>query len=231
MKYFIIILAIFLLTACSTKITSTQKQQDNFADCPKDTKECSDGSTVVRISPDCNFAACPVETFVEESKLSLPIADFEKRITKKIFGQYITKENSPVQPERFSGYHTGVDVEYGDVTGDVEVQSISDGTIIISRWVSGYGGVSVIKYNIDKQDYFVLYGHLAPASLLKVNSEVKQGDKIGILGIGGSSETDGERKHLHFAIYKGSSPKLLGYVQTKAELEDWLDPIEFFEQN
>lgn len=49
-------------------------------------------------------------------KIVLPIAEFEKRITKKPFGIYITPQNSPVQPERFTGYHTGVDVEYEDIT-------------------------------------------------------------------------------------------------------------------
>jgi hypothetical protein len=33
-------------------------------------------------------------------------------LQKKPFGIYITPENSPVQPENFTGYHTGIDVEY-----------------------------------------------------------------------------------------------------------------------
>jgi len=50
---------------------------------------------------------------------------------------------------------------------------------------------------------------------------------LGNLGTGFSSETDGERKHLHLAIHKGSSVNILGYVQTKALLFDWLDPAKY----
>lgn len=65
-------------------------------------------------------------------KVAFPIADFEGRITKKPFGIYITPQNSPVQPERFSGYHTGDDAEYGDVAADVPVYAVYDGQIVLS---------------------------------------------------------------------------------------------------
>jgi len=45
------------------------------------------------------------------------------------------------------------------------------------------------------------------------------------LGKGYSDETDGERKHLHFAIHKGTKIDVRGYVQTKGELQDWLNPL------
>ena len=38
-----------------------------------------------------------------------PIGQTEERITKKPFGIKISPENSPISPERFSGYHTGID--------------------------------------------------------------------------------------------------------------------------
>src|SRR3990167_7147055 len=50
--------------------------------------------------PGINLSASPV---------SYPISDWLSRITKKKFGQYITPQTSPVQPERFTGYHTAAD--------------------------------------------------------------------------------------------------------------------------
>ncbi len=164
---------------------------------------------------------------VDNNKPIEPIAEFEKRITKKPFGIYITPQNSPVQPERFQGYHTGSDVEYEDVENEVEVFSIADGNVILSRWVSGYGGFLAITHNINNENIISLYGHLNPDSLININSEVKKGDKIGILGRGFTNETDNERKHLHFAILKGSSLDLRGYVQSKGELDKWYNPIDY----
>src|SRR3989338_10346295 len=40
-----------------------------------------------------------------------PLDNSSERVTKKPFGKYITPADSPVQPERFSGYHTGADFE------------------------------------------------------------------------------------------------------------------------
>src|SRR4051812_44989022 len=64
-----------------------------------------------------------------ESALHDPVAGFLSRVTKKPFGIYITPSNSPVQPEKFTGYHTGADAEYGEVTADVPVYSVASGTV------------------------------------------------------------------------------------------------------
>jgi len=55
------------------------------------------------------------EKIADEAHLVLPVNQFFARITKKPFGVYITPETSPVQPEKFTGYHTGVDVEFVDL--------------------------------------------------------------------------------------------------------------------
>src|SRR5947209_4518700 len=55
------------------------------------------------------------------STLHEPVVGFLSRVTKKPFGIYVNPANSPVQPERFSGYHTGADAEYGEVSADVPV--------------------------------------------------------------------------------------------------------------
>ncbi|MEK7548310.1 MAG: M23 family metallopeptidase, partial [Patescibacteria group bacterium] len=133
-----------------------------------------------------------------------PIADFKSRITKKRFGTFVTPTSSPVSPERFSGWHTGVDVEYGDSGGDVAVLAIADGVIMINKIAAGYGGVLAISHLIKREPVVAIYGHLDPKSLpASAVKTVKGGSRIAILGDGQTAETDNERKHLHFALVKG----------------------------
>jgi len=153
-----------------------------------------------------------------------PVAEFKKRITKKPFGLYITPATSPIQPEKFTGYHTGVDVEYGDVQTDVPVVAIADGLVIYSGWVSGYGGFLAILHS----DYISTYGHLNPDTLPAKNTKVLQGQTIGTLGQAYSHQTDGERKHLHFGIIKGNKLDLRGYVQNEIEISLWLNPLNLY---
>jgi murein DD-endopeptidase MepM/ murein hydrolase activator NlpD len=160
--------------------------------------------------------------------LDYPIKDFKNRITKKTFGMYITPQNSPVQPERFTGYHLGVDIEYGDVSSDVPVYAISDGTITYSNWVSGYGGVLILKVNINGAPHSVLYGHLRPTSLPSVGTNFKKGQQMAVLGTAYSHETDGERRHLHFSVLSNDRIQLLGYAQTKSQLSGWIDPLTLY---
>jgi len=157
-----------------------------------------------------------------------PIAEFKERITLKPFGIYITPENSPVQPERFTGYHTAVDVEYTDTNEDVPVFAISDGEVVLSRTVSGYGGVTIIRHEIKGEDFDVMYAHLDPDSLPTAGDTVVAGEQVGILGEGNTAETDFERKHLHFGMQPVGKLDLRGYVQTESELENWYDPAGFF---
>ena len=157
-----------------------------------------------------------------------PIADMKARVTKKPFGIFITPETSPVQPERFRGYHTGIDVEYEDAMDDIPVVAIADGTVLTSRTASGYGGVVVIRHVLANETVLALYGHLDPSMLPSQGGIVAAGERIGVLGAGDTSETDGERKHLHFAILKDGAVDLRGYVQNQSELSLWYDPFTFF---
>gem|GEM_PF-656600 len=166
--------------------------------------------------------------FVE---INLPISNAKSRITKKPFGIYITPKNSPVQPEKFSGYHTGVDFETLAAEADVEVPiiAIANGKVLVKQFVSGYGGVLIQSATINNQAVTILYGHLKLASInLKVGQQIRAGDKIGILGKGFSSETDGERKHLHLGIHLGASINYRGYVSTQSQLSGWLDAQKLF---
>lgn len=152
------------------------------------------------------------------------------RITKKPFGIKVSPGVSPVSPEKFSGYHTGVDFETftEEQKVDVPIYAICAGPLLVKEYAGGYGGVAVQKCDIDGGIVTVIYGHLLLASIeSKVNIEVPAGQKIGILGTGYSAETDGERKHLHLGIHKGSAVNIRGYVASQLELKDWIDAAEY----
>jgi len=90
----------------------------------------------------------PVQTTIPETTpvtVNIPLSDAKNRVTKKHFGQYITPQNSLVQPEKFTGYHTGADFEIKpeELNAKVIVYAICDGPIKIKQFVSGYGGVVV----------------------------------------------------------------------------------------
>lgn len=231
MKNIIIILSLdLILSGCLPAQNAAKNQLQNTNQvvfCTQDARECPDGTYVSRVAPNCDFAPCPASIIKNDT--IKPIAEFDSRITKKPFGIYITPQTSPVQPEKFTGYHTGIDVEYSDMPDiDVPIFAIADGQVVRSGWVSGYGGMVAIRHTINNKDYIVIYGHLVPDSLPDLNTQVKKGDIIGFLGKGYSHDTDGERKHLHFAIYNGTDINVKGYVQNKNELNKWLDPLVFF---
>lgn len=159
-----------------------------------------------------------------------PIDGFKQRITKKPFGIFITPETSPVQPERFSGFHTAVDIEYEDKPNtDIPVRAIADGTVSVSTTATGYGGVLVIRHEIGGKTRVVIYGHLDSASLPKVGATIKGGEQIGVLGEGNTKETDGGRKHLHFGVRADDEPNIKGYVTRKGELIGWQNPLELYQ--
>lgn len=169
---------------------------------------------------------------LQEEKIeifSAPLDRSRERITKKPFGIFITPQNSPIQPEKFSGYHTGTDFEIfsEEEKSDVNVRAVCTGKIEVRKYATGYGGVAVQTCVLDGKDITVVYGHLKLDSIrVKVGDELHAGDEIGILGAAYSSETSGERKHLHLGFHRGKSFNILGYVQNKDELSGWIDPCQ-----
>ena len=157
-----------------------------------------------------------------------PLENAAERVTKKPFGIKITPQDSPVSPERFSGYHTGVDFEIfpGEEDSRVEVHAICDGPLAVKRDLNGYGGVMVQQCTYGNQEVTVVYGHLKLESISAEPGEtLEKGQMIALLGRGFSDETDGERKHLHLGIHKGKEISFLGYVQSEKELSAWLNPM------
>jgi murein DD-endopeptidase MepM/ murein hydrolase activator NlpD len=169
----------------------------------------------------------PLETRESEQReFSAPLASPEKRITKKPFGILIDPKTSPVQPERFSGYHVGTDFEIlpGEEDVAVMIQAVCDGPIQEARTASGYGGLVRQECLRGNKNVQILYGHLDSKKVkVKVGQKVKQGEFIGELGKGYSKETDGERKHLHLGVYQGEGVSIRGYEASKSNLSNWLD--------
>lgn len=107
------------------------------------------------------------------------------RINKKPFGIFITPKTSPVQPERFYGYHTGADFEIfpEELNLDVPVHAVCSGKILLREYIGGYGGVAIQSCTLDNQPITVLYGHLKLASITSnVGDNITVGETLGILG-------------------------------------------------
>lgn len=159
-----------------------------------------------------------------------PLNQAAERVTKKIFWLKVSPKNSPISPEKFTGYHTWTDFETfpTEKNTEVSVRAICDGPILLKKWATGYGGVVAQRCQLDKKTVTVVYGHLKLASIsASINAELQTGDIIGILGKWYSSETDGERKHLHLSIHEWSTINIRGYVTTSEGLKEWKDPMKY----
>jgi len=185
------------------------------------------GQPVPGNQPATSTAAGAAATSTPNSSgLVWPIGGALARVTKKPFGIYVSPGHSPINPERFTGYHTGVDFETtaAEKDTDVPIYAICAGPLALKEIASGYGGVAVQSCTINKEPVTVIYGHLRLTSIkVKAGTKLNPGQQIGVLGTGYSTETGGERKHLHLGIHKGAAIDLLGYVATKSQLSPWLD--------
>lgn len=188
-----------------------------------ETEENTPPENLLNEADEKNIPEAPKEVRLFQSSLDRA----GERITKKKFGQYITPQNSPVQPEKFRGYHTGTDFEIfpEEASIDVPVRAICDGKIAVKKTATGYGGVLVQNCEFDGQSVTIIYGHLKLSSIAKKTGDgLSKGEQIGILGKAYSAQTDGERKHLHLGAHKGTAVNILGYVQKEADLSGWTDP-------
>lgn len=171
----------------------------------------------------------PVDT-AKNPDVVPPLTRSSERVTKKPFGIYIDRATSPVQPERFVGYHTGTDFEVfpDEAVTEVVVVAICAGEVMAKRMASGYGGLLVTRCTIDGQRVTAIYGHLLLSSIsVKVGEKIATGERVGVLGAAGSRDTDGERKHLHLSIHLGDAVNILGYAANEKDLSRWLNPCLF----
>jgi murein DD-endopeptidase MepM/ murein hydrolase activator NlpD len=172
----------------------------------------------------------PVSATNPAPQLHDPISGGLGRVTKKAFGLYVSPGHSPITPEKFTGYHTGIDFETTpqEQNIDVPIFAACAGKLLLKKYASGYGGVAVQACKLDNADVTIIYGHLRLSGIIpSVGDVLSPGQQIAVLGTGYSSETDGERKHLHFSIHKGTAINILGYVQKPADLSGWLDPEQY----
>ena len=161
----------------------------------------------------------------EESRaVLLPIAEYQERRTFNSFGEY--------SQSNLQGYHVGDDIEYVDVLDkEVAVKAIAAGTIRRIGNLAGYGGVMVVDHTVDSKQVNAIYGHLDIASSrFRVGDSVEKGEFLANLGDHESPETDGERKHLHFALYEGEELRLQGYETSSFAVNSWINPHDFFEE-
>jgi len=159
-----------------------------------------------------------------------PLDKSGERITKKPFGIYITPQNSPVKPEKFTGFHTGTDFEASqdELNKEILVHAICAGEILEKKFVSGYGGVLIQSCTMQGQVVRVLYGHLDIASSqIEVGQEISGSTRIAVLAPANSYYSGGERKHLHLGIHRGEQTDYRGYVNNKSELSQWVDFKEY----
>ncbi len=168
---------------------------------------------------------------INNSKFDSPISNLEQRDKKLTFGLYVTPDpdkNPIYPPERFTGYHTALDLEIfpEEENQEVAIYASCDGKVLVAREASGYGGVIVHSCKLDDQNVTVLYGHLNFRKFeVKAGDRVHRGQKLGVLGDKKTEESGFNRKHLHFGVHKGEQVILLGYVASKKDLDQFIDPL------
>lgn len=160
-----------------------------------------------------------------------PLENWENRPKLLTFGLHVTPnpdENPIDPPERFTGFHTALDLEIFPDEADkqVKVMAICEGKIIFENVVEGYGGVLVQSCVLNEQEVTVLYGHIDPATF-KITKDIviPAGTHIANLSPAQSPASGDTRKHLHLGIHKGGKLELRGYVQQQSELSEFIDPL------
>ncbi len=160
----------------------------------------------------------------QNAEFSPPLLHID--VSKKPFGILVSPENSPISPERFSGYHAGTDFEIApdDLGKDIAVFAVCSGEVESVEKINGYGGVMVQKCTLEEEEIWVLYGHINVDKIsVKEGDYLPSGKEFAILADNASELSDGERKHLHLGIYNGTKIDVRGYVQNEKDLEDWID--------
>src|SRR5512144_2178359 len=165
MRYFtagtIILAALFVGAGCATSAPpALPGTAPTTATAPRPASPPA--SAVVAPPPAAAPAAVP-----RADAVAPPLPDASGRVTKKPFGIFITPDASPVNFERFRGYHTGVDFETtpAERDADVPVSAICDGKLVMKKTASGYGGVAVESCEIGGGPVTVIYGHVRLSSV------------------------------------------------------------------
>ena len=185
------------------------------------------------VSPSSTQATTPKPTTESSPKNDIiePITKSISRISLKPFGIYVTPTDSPITPEKFTGFHTGTDFETipGEADALVPIKAACTGKIRHVGPIDGYGGVVVQDCTISNQKVTVLYGHLDITSTnLKINDVLNQNSFVANLAAANSTASGGERKHLHLGIHIGEPIEYRGYIVNELDLSAWLNYQSIF---
>lgn len=197
---------------------------------PGGSEPTADGSPGDREQPRSETAREPRVAVAEAPAFGWPIKEYDRREKKLTFGRYVspTLKDNPIQPpERFTGYHAGLDIEIfsDEADQDVPVTAACDGSVLTTGSLDGYGGVVMQVCVWQGSEVTVLYGHLDPASFRQEAGEsVQRGTTIGLLAHTRTPESGFTRKHLHVGVRRGIKTDVPGYLQNQESLKDYLDP-------
>jgi murein DD-endopeptidase MepM/ murein hydrolase activator NlpD len=189
--------------------------------------------TPTLITPSPTIAPTPQPTV--QSGYFFPMTRYAERKTVRWYGKQVGETDRQLVPcgDTFTGYHTGDDLEPlgGESNQEIPVYAIAAGKIRQVRAVSGYGGLLVIEHVLNNQTYTVYYGHIdLNQKLVSEGGTINAGQRIALLGDHCSPETSNERKHLHFAIHKGTTINVKGYAANTNELAEWVNPEALLQQ-
>jgi len=105
----------------------------------------------------------------------------------------------------YTRFHEGMDIRpmRRDAQGEPldEVRAMADGKVVYTSERAGdsnYGRYVVVEHRWDGCPYYSLYAHLH-SSAVAAGQEVKQGDRLGIMGHTGTG-IDRERAHVHVEL-------------------------------
>lgn len=168
----------------------------------------------------------------DESAVYYPMTNYLTRITNRGHGKQTTLADSEgfACGGQFEGIHVGDDLEVtaSELNVQVPIYAISAGTVSQASIVGGYGGLLITQNTVAGETVNAYYGHVAVGSLkVKSGQEFTAGQLLGYLGESCTTDTSDERKHLHFAIRKGTSIDVRGYLESSGELSEWHNPAEF----
>jgi len=130
--------------------------------------------------------------------------------------------------------HLGIDFWFH---ANTPVHALFDGEVVTAVNDAGdkeYGGLVILKHNVEDFDFFTLYGHNTVQSVTKhqLGDIIKKGDKIAELG--NYPENGNWAPHLHFQImmsmldYKTDFPGVAYFRQLSVWKELCLDPNLLF---
>src|SRR5215469_4308936 len=83
-----------------------------------------------------------------------------------------------------------------------ETFAITDGYIVQSGTMHGYGNITLLQFSFNNQTLYALYAHLLSAAFHPAHGKpvsVGEGTRVGLTGTTGNAT--GEPPHLHFEIW------------------------------